>query len=90
MPKATCKARVLLQKLHCEFSFDEAVQMISYRWMIETLDDFVQKAGDKEALGDLCGNAASAQIEEFVFINLAGRCAMSATDVVGEDFQSRH
>ena len=82
--------RVLLQNLHCEFLFDAPVQIISYCWMIETLDDFVQEAGDKETLRDLCGNPARAQIKEFVFIKLAGRCAMSATDVVGEDFQARH
>jgi hypothetical protein len=29
-----------------KFLFDRAMQMFSYRWMIETLDDFVQKAGD--------------------------------------------
>ena len=63
MPKATCKARVLPQNLHCEFSFDEPVQMISYCWMIETLDDFVQKAGDKETLGYVCGNPTRAQIK---------------------------
>ena len=26
------------------------MQMLSYRWMIETLDDFVEKTGDEEAL----------------------------------------
>jgi len=26
--------------------FDQAMQMLSYRWMIEALDYFVQKAGD--------------------------------------------
>ena len=46
------------------------MQMPSNRWMIETLDDFIQKAGDQEALGDFCGNAAGAQIEEFVFVDL--------------------
>ena len=29
-----------------EFLLDQPMQMLSYRWMIETLDDFVQKAGD--------------------------------------------
>ena len=63
MPKATCKARVLPQNLHCEFSFDEPVQMISYCWMIQTLDDFVQETCDEETLGDVCRNATRAQIE---------------------------
>ncbi len=64
--------------------------MISYRWMIETPDDFVQKAGNEEALRHVCRNAARAQIEEFVFIDLAGRCAVCATDVIGEDFEAGH
>ena len=29
-----------------ELLLDQPMQMLSYRWMIETLDDFVQKAGD--------------------------------------------
>ena len=62
------------------------MQMLSYHWMIETLDDFVQKAGDEQALGYVCRNAAGAQIEELVFVDLARRCAVGATDVVGEDF----
>ena len=37
--------------------------MTSYRWMIEPLDYFVQKAGNEEALGDFRGNAARAQIK---------------------------
>ena len=37
--------------------------MIGYRWMIETLDDFVQEAGDEETLRYVCGNPARAQIE---------------------------
>ena len=45
--------------------------MISYRWMIETPDDLVQKAGNEEALSYICRNAARAQIEEFIFVDLA-------------------
>ena len=66
------------------------MQVITDRWMIEPLDDFVQKAGDEEALGDLCGNAARAQVKHLVFFNLAGRCAVGAADIVGENFQTRH
>ena len=64
--------------------------MISDRWMIETLDDFVQKTGDEETLSHVCGNAARAQIEKLIFVDLTGRSAMSATDVVGEDFEAGH
>ena len=34
------------QSLFGEFLLDQSMQMLSYRWMIETLDDFIQKAGD--------------------------------------------
>ena len=46
MPKATRTTSVLLQSLCSEFLFDQSMQMRSDGWMIETLDDFVQKAGD--------------------------------------------
>jgi hypothetical protein len=52
--------------------------MLSYCRMIEALDDFVQKAGDNKAQGDRDGNAASAQIEKFVFVDLTGSCAVAA------------
>ena len=70
MPKATRKTRAP-EGLCTELLFYEAVQMISYRWMIETPDDFVQKAGNEEALSYICRNAARAQIEEFIFVDLA-------------------
>jgi len=73
-----------------EFLFDEAVQMITNHRVIEALDHFVEESGDDEALRDLYGNAARAQIEEFVFVDLAGRCTVRATDVVGENFEPRH
>ena len=44
----------------CEFVFDQVAQMISYRLVIEALEDLVQKAADDEALGDWDGNAAGA------------------------------
>jgi hypothetical protein len=59
------------------------MQMLSYRWMIETLDDLIEKAGDEEPLGHFCGNTARAKIKEFVFVDLAGGRAVRATDVVG-------
>ena len=73
-----------------KFLLNQPMQMLSYRWMIETLDDFVQKTGDEEALGDLCWNAARAQIKQLVFVDLAGGCAVGATDVVGENFEAGH
>jgi hypothetical protein len=45
--------------------------MITNYAIIEAFDDFVQESGDEEALGNFCGNAARAQIEKFVFIDLA-------------------
>ena len=58
--------------------------------MIEALDDFIQKSSHNETLSDRNRNAAGAQIEEFVFVDLAGRCSVRATDVVGENFEARH
>src|SRR6266480_690612 len=64
--------------------------MLGDRWMIEAPDDFIQKTSDQEALADFCRNAAGAKVKELVFFDLAGRGTMGATDVVGEDFQTRH
>jgi hypothetical protein len=58
--------------------------------MIKALNDFIQKAGNEEALGDRNWNTASAKIEEFVLIDLTGCCAVSATDVIRENFEARH
>ena len=66
------------------------MQVLSYRWMIETLDHFVEKSGDEETLGDLCRNAAGAQVKHLVFFNLARSGAVGATDVVGENFEAGH
>ena len=82
MPKATRTTRVP-QSLYGELLFDEAVQMITNHRMIEALDHFVEESGDEEALGDFRGNAAGAQIKEFVFVDLARGCAVCAADVVG-------
>ena len=73
-----------------EFLFDELMQMIANRRMIEALDYLVKESGDEEALGDFCGNAAGAKIKKFVFVDLAGGRAVGATDVIGENFQTGH
>jgi hypothetical protein len=49
--------------------------------VIEALDDFIEKPDDDEALGNFCGNAASGKVEEFVFVDLAARWAVSAPPV---------
>jgi hypothetical protein len=64
--------------------------MLSNRWMLEALDDFVQKASHNEALGNGNRNAAGAEIEEFVLIDLPRSRAVGAADVIGEDFQTGH
>src|SRR6476660_1720421 len=89
MPKTTRKTRAP-QSLCGEFLFDEAVQMITNRWVIEALNHFVEESGDEEALGHVCRNAAGAQIEELVLVDLARGRAVGATDVVGEDFEAGH
>ena len=58
--------------------------------LIEALDDFVQETGDDEVLGDLHRNAAGAEIEEFVLVDLAAGSAMAATNVVGQNFEPGH
>lgn len=73
-----------------ELLFDQPVQVVAYRCMIEALDDFVEEARDEEALGDFGRDAARTQIKELVFFDLAGRCAVGATDIVGEDFETGH
>ena len=64
--------------------------MLTDGLLIEALNNFVEKAGDQQALGHFRGNAARAQIEKFVFVDLTGSCAVGATDVVGEDFEAGH
>src|SRR5438046_260154 len=58
--------------------------------MIEALDDFIQKSSHNETLGDRNWNTARAQIEKLVFVDLTGSRAVGATDVVGENFETRH
>ena len=60
--------------------------MITNHRVIEALDNLVEKSSDEEALSYVCRNAAGAQIEEFVFVDLAGGRAVGATDIIGEDF----
>jgi len=66
------------------------MQMPGNSRVIEALNDFVQKAGDEEALCDFCGDAARAQIKHLVFFDLPACRAMGATDVIGKDFEAGH
>ena len=66
------------------------MQMRGDSWLIEALNDFVQETGDDEALRDADRNAPGAEIEEFVFVDLAGGGAVGATDVVGQNFEAGH
>jgi len=50
----------------------------------------LRKAGDDEALGDFWRDAARAEIKHLFFVDLAGSGAVSATDVVGQNFQTGH
>ena len=76
--------------LRGEFLLDQPMQMRCDRWVIEALDDFVEKAGDEEALCALCRNPPTAKVKQFVLVDLTGRGAVGATDVVGEDFETGH
>ena len=45
--RETTNARRALPRILCsEFIFYQPVQMVAYRWVIEALDDFVQKTSD--------------------------------------------
>src|SRR5437016_11310880 len=70
--------------------FDQSIQVLRNDRLIEALDHFVQEAGDDEPLRRSCRNATGTKIEHFVFVDLAGRGAVSATDIVGENFQAGH
>ena len=76
--------------LRSEFLFDQPVQVMTYRRMIEALDYFVQKASDEEPLRHLSWDAARAQVKQLIFFNLAGGCAVGASDIVGENFKAGH
>ena len=47
-------------------------------------------AVDDKALSNFRRNAAGTEIKHLVFIDLPGSCAVGATNIVGEDLQSRH
>ncbi len=46
------------------------MQVLTDGLVIKALNDFVEKASDEKPLGDVCGNAAGAQVEEFLLIDL--------------------
>src|SRR5947208_1196248 len=93
---ATQRCKRILRKgptsyrLPSEFSVDQLSQIVPDRRLIEALDDFVQEAGDDEALGDGNGNPAGAKIKHFVFVDLARSGAVGTTDVIGENFEAGH
>ena len=64
------RRRMCSLRLCDEFLFDQAVQMITNHRVIEALNYFVEESGDEQALGDFCGNAAGAQIKQFILIDL--------------------
>src|SRR2546423_15394849 len=64
--------------------------MIGDGGLIEALDDFVQKAGDDETLGNGHGNAAGPEVKHFVLVDLPGRGAMGATNIIGQNLKSGH
>jgi hypothetical protein len=78
------------QRLAGELLFDQLMQIRRDIRLIEALNDFVQETGNDEALGDVDRNAAGAEIEEFVFVDLARGGAVRATDVVSQNFEAGH
>ncbi len=73
-----------------EFGFDESTEIIRDSGLIQALDNFVEEAGNNEALGDFCRDATRMEVKHFVFVDLAGSGAMGAADVVGQNFQAGH
>lgn len=62
--------RALTRAPH-KLRFDQIVNERGDRGMIETIDDFVEEAGDEKLLRDRRGNAAGEEIEHFVLAELA-------------------
>ena len=73
-----------------EFFLDQLLKRVFDCRLIEASNDFVQETADDEALGDRDWNAAAAEVEEFVFVDLTGGGAVGATDVVGQNFEAGH
>jgi len=73
-----------------KFSVDQPIQMRRDRRLIEALDDFVQEAGDDEALSDFCRDTTRMEIKHFLFVDLARRGAVSAADVISQNFEAGH
>src|SRR2546425_2369409 len=65
-----------------KLSVDQPIQIIGDCGLIEAVDDFVQKTGDDETLGDFCRDATGMEIKHFLFVDLAGGGTVGATDVV--------
>ena len=73
-----------------KLSVDQLIQIIGDCGLIEAPDDFVEEAGDDEALGDFCRDATRMQVKHLVLVDLAGGGAVGSTDVVGKNFQAGH
>ena len=64
-------------------------QRLAQAGMLDALDRLADEGLDQQRLGLRAGNAARAQIEQQVLVELAGGRAVAALHVVGEDFQLR-
>ena len=84
------EAAGMLLLLVSELFLDQLLKRVFDCRLIETSNDFVQETADDEALGDRDWNAAAAEVEEFVFVDLTGGGAVGATDVVGQNFEAGH
>jgi len=70
--------------------FDQVVDQRADRGMVEAIDDFVEEAAHEKLFRDRRGNAAGEEIEHLVLAELAGGRAVTAFDVVGQDFEAGH
>src|SRR4026209_2793213 len=70
------------------FSGDIFLKPLAHTLERDPLKDRVEESFNDELLGLRQRDAPRAQIEERLFLQLTHRCAVGATDVVGEDLQA--
>src|ERR1051326_1390802 len=66
------------------------MQMSRDQRVIQSLDDFIEESGHDKALGHRNRNASGAKIEKLVLLDLTGSGAMSAADVIRQNFETGH
>src|SRR5215211_8875828 len=76
-------------RAHVEPAGDLVHQRLAQAGMLDTLDGLADEGLDQQRLGLLRRNAACLEIKQQGLVERAGRRAMAALPIVGEDFQLR-